>query len=252
MEHFMSIQFQPTALVGAIALALGTTSSVFAAEQKVAKASLDTIVVTASRSEQNIENVPMRLNVLDEKTIQQSPIADLPSLLTKEAALSVKQVGGYGQPASIFLRGSNAAHTLILQDGMRSNTATVAGTTLHLIDTTDIKQIEILNGPASVQYGTDAIGGVIQLMSKTPTENSAFTTVEVGEKNTYKSLVGVDAAENGYYAQIRGQRLETDGDQIISNQSKKAGFDQKGYSAKLGVDQDNFGLSAEFKDRKST
>lgn len=91
-------------------------------------------------------------------------------------------MGGYGQPASIFLRGSNAAHTLILQDGMRSNTATVAGTNLHLIDTTDIKQIEILKGPASVQYGTDAIGGVIQLISKTPTENSAFTTVEVGEK----------------------------------------------------------------------
>lgn len=246
----MSIPFQPAALAGSIAFALGFSSSVHAAEQKVAQAALDTIVVTATRSEEKIENVPMRLNVLDEKTIQQSPIADLPSLLTKEAALSVKQVGGYGQPASIFLRGSNAAHTLILQDGMRSNTATVAGTNLHLIDTTDIKQIEILKGPASVQYGTDAIGGVIQLISKTPTENSAFTTVEVGEKNTYKSLVGIDAAENGYYAQIRGQRLETDGDQIISNQSKKAGFDQKGYSAKLGVDQDNFGLSAEFKENE--
>ncbi|WP_368559760.1 TonB-dependent receptor plug domain-containing protein [Acinetobacter indicus] len=246
----MSIQFQPTALVGAIALALGSTSSVFANEQKIATTSLDTMVVTASRSQQHIKDVPARLNVIDEKTIQQSPIADLPSLLTKEAALSVKQVGGYGQPASIFLRGSNAAHTLILQDGMRSNTATVAGTNLHLIDTTDIKQIEILKGPGSVQYGTDAIGGVIQLISKTPTKNSAFTTIEVGEKNTYKSILGVDAAENGYYAQIRGQRLETDGDQIISNQAKKAGFDQKGYSAKLGVDKDNFGLSAEFKENE--
>ena len=49
---------------------------------------------------------------------------------------------------------------------MRSNTATVAGQNIHLFDTTDIKQIEILRGPASVQYGTDAIGGVIQLISK--------------------------------------------------------------------------------------
>ncbi|WP_298143948.1 TonB-dependent siderophore receptor [uncultured Acinetobacter sp.] len=246
----MSISFQPTALVGAIALALGTTSTVYANQPTTTTAALDTIVVTASRSEQNLKDVPARLNVIDEKTIQQSPIADLPSLLTQQAGLSVKQLGGYGQQASVFLRGSNAAHTLILQDGMRSNTATVAGTNLHLIDSADIKQIEILKGPASVQYGTDAIGGVIQLISKTPTENSAFTTVEAGEKNTYKSIVGVDAAENGYYAQIRGQRLETDGEQIISNQAKKAGFDQKGYSAKLGVDQDNFGLSAEFKENE--
>ncbi|MDY6459231.1 TonB-dependent receptor plug domain-containing protein [Acinetobacter faecalis] len=252
----MSFYFQPTALVGAIAIAMGFSTSVSATTEaqtsakSSAKSSLSTIVVTASRGEQDIKDVPARLNVINEKTIQQSPVADLPSLLTKEAALSVKQVGGYGQPASVFLRGSNAAHTLILQDGMRSNTATVAGTNLHLIDTTDIKQIEILKGPASVQYGTDAIGGVIQLISKTPTKNSAFTTVEVGEKNTYKSILGVDAAENGYYAQIRGQRLETDGDQIISNQTKKAGFDQKGYSAKIGVDKDNFGLSAEFKENE--
>ncbi|WP_407409346.1 TonB-dependent receptor plug domain-containing protein [Acinetobacter sp.] len=246
----MSISFQPTALVGAIALALGSTSTAYANQPTTATTALDTIVVTASRSEQNLKDVPARLNVIDEKTIQQSPIADLPSLLTQQAGLSVKQLGGYGQQASVFLRGSNAAHTLILQDGMRSNTATVAGTNLHLIDSADIKQIEILKGPASVQYGTDAIGGVIQLISQTPTTHGAFTSIELGENNTYKSIVGVDAAENGYYAQIRGQRLETDGEQIISNQAKKAGFDQKGYSAKLGVDQDNFGLSAEFKENE--
>ncbi|MDT1904089.1 TonB-dependent receptor, partial [Acinetobacter baumannii] len=78
---------------------------------------------------------------------------------------------------------------------------------IHLFDTTDIKQIEILRGPASVQYGTDAIGGVIQLISKTPTQNKIFTTIEAGEKNTYKSILGIDLAQDGYYAQIRGQRF---------------------------------------------
>lgn len=65
---------------------------------------------------------------------------------------------------------------------MRSNIATIAGTNIPLFDLSDIKQIEILKGPASVQYGTDAIGGVIQLISKIPTENSIFTTIEAGEK----------------------------------------------------------------------
>ena len=84
----MSTLFQPTALVGAIALAMGFSTSVFAAEsqdQRVVNVALDTLVVTASRSEQNIKDVPARINVIDEKTIEQSPITDLPTLLTKEA-----------------------------------------------------------------------------------------------------------------------------------------------------------------------
>lgn len=246
----MSTKFQPTALVGAIAIALGFSATAQADDQTTAKASLDTIVVTASRSEEKIKDVPSRITVIDEKTIQQSPITDLPTLLSKEAALTVKQTGGYGQTASVFLRGTNASHTLFLHDGMRSNIATVASTNIPLFDLSDIQQIEVLKGPASVQYGTDAIGGVIQLISKTPKENKLFTTVEAGDKNTYKSIVGADVAKDGYYAQIRGQRLETDGDQIIQNEPRKAGFDQKGYSAKLGIDKDQYAVSAEIKENK--
>src|SRR5690606_2911617 len=119
MEYSMSIQFQPTALVGAIALALGITSPVFATEQKIAKASLDTIVVTASRSEQNIKDVPARISIIEAATLEQSPIASLPNLLKKEAALNVAQLGGYGQQSSIFMRGTSSSHTLVLRDGMR-------------------------------------------------------------------------------------------------------------------------------------
>ena len=242
--------FQPTALVGAIAIAMGF--SVSASAQDSINASLDTLVVTATRSEEKIKDVPARISVIDEKTIEQSPITDLPTLLTKEAGLTVKQVGGYGQTASVYLRGTNASHTLFLQDGMRSNIATVAGTNIPLFDLSDVKQIEILKGSASVQYGTDAIGGVIQLISKIPTENSIFTTVEAGERSTYKTILGVDVAEDGFYAQLRGQRFETDGDQIIANDDRKAGFDQKGYSAKVGVEKEAYGLSAEVKENKGT
>ena len=83
-------------------------------------------------------------------------------------------------------------------------------------------------------YGTDAIGGVVQLISKTPEKTSAFVTGEIGENKTYKSLIGVDLAKDGLYAQIRGQRLETDGTAVKESQNNpKAAFEQKGYSAKL-------------------
>ncbi|WP_442862784.1 TonB-dependent receptor plug domain-containing protein [Acinetobacter sp. ME22] len=255
-QKAMSI-FKPTALVGAIALITGFSVTTHAADQQATNdeqnaTSLDTIVVTASRTPEKVKNVPARINVIDQKTIEQSPLADLPMLLEREAGLSIKQTGGYGQPASVYLRGTGASHTLFLQDGMRSNIATVADTNIHLFDLSDIKQIEILKGPASVQYGTDAIGGVIQLISKIPTQNTVFTTTEMGEHNTYKSVLGADIAQDGFYAQIRGQRFETDGDKIISNEDRKAGFDQKGYSAKVGVEKETYGISAEIKENKGT
>lgn len=89
-------------------------------------------------------------------------------------------------------------------------------------------------------YGTDAIGGVVQLVSKTPEKTGAFVTGEIGEHNTYKSVIGADLAENGVYAQIRGQRLESDGTQVtdFKDSNVKAGaYDQKGVSAKFGIDK---------------
>lgn len=243
----MTIQFQPAALAGSIALALGFASSVYAAEQRVAKVALDTIVVTATRSEEKIENVPARISIIEPQVLEQSPIASFPELLKSEASANIVQLGDLGQQSSIFLRGINSTQTLVLRDGVRLNTATTGAASIPFLDTTDIKQIEILKGPASVLYGTDAIGGVIQLISKTPEKTSAFVTGEIGENKTYKSLVGADLAEDGLYAQIRGQRLETDGTAVkeIKN-NPKAAFEQKGYSAKIGVDKDAYGLSLDY------
>jgi vitamin B12 transporter len=245
--HIMTIQFQPAALAGSIALALGFASSVYAAEQRVAKVALDTIVVTATRSEEKIENVPARISIIEPQVLEQSPIASFPELLKSEASANIVQLGDLGQQSSIFLRGTNSTQTLVLRDGVRLNTATTGAASIPFLDTTDIKQIEILKGPASVLYGTDAIGGVIQLISKTPEKTSAFVTGEIGENKTYKSLVGADLAEDGLYAQIRGQRLETDGTAVkeIKN-NPKAAFEQKGYSAKIGVDKDAYGLSLDY------
>ena len=78
------------------------------------------------------------------------------------------QSGGYGQLAEIYLRGTESDHILVLRDGIRLNNASSGSASLAFIDTTDIQQIEVLKGPASVLYGTDAIGGVIQLVSKIP------------------------------------------------------------------------------------
>lgn len=254
----MSTLFQPTALVGAIALAMGFSTSVFATEsqdQAVVNAALDTLVVTATRSEEKIGNVPARISIIEPQIVDQSPIAELPHLLMSDASIDMMQYGGYGQTASIFTRGTNSTHTLVLRDGVRLNTGSVGSASLAFIDTTDIKQIEVLKGPASVLYGTDAIGGVVQLVSKTPEKTEAFITGEIGEHNTYKSVIGADLAENGIYAQIRGQRLESDGTQVTDfkdAQVNAGAYDQKGFSAKFGVEKQQYAASVDYSENQGT
>jgi len=247
MEHkVMSILFQPTRLVGAIAIAMGCSPAIFA-EDTTISAQLDPIVVTASKSAEKASEVPARITIIKPEIIEQSSIASLPQLLQTDASINVVQTGGYGQYSEIYLRGTKSSQALILRDGVRLNSNTSGQASLPFIDTTDVKQIEVLKGPASVLYGTDAIGGVIQIISTTPEKNSAFITGEVGENKTYKSVIGADLADNGFYAQIRGQRLETDGTPVTNaKNNKRASFDQKGYSLKVGIEKDIYATSLDY------
>nr|WP_315277334.1 TonB-dependent receptor [uncultured Acinetobacter sp.] len=243
----MSTLFQPTALVGAIALAMGFSTSVSAQDSfNVVNASLDTLVITATRSEEKIKDVPARINVIGTDQIEQSPIASFPQLMMTDASINMVQSGGYGQIASLFMRGTESDHTLVLRDGVRLNNDASGLASNSFIDTTEIKQIEILKGPASVLYGTNAIGGVVQMITKTPSKNSAFISAEVGENSTYKTILGLDAVENGFYAQLRGQRLETDGTNIFDYEgAEPSSYDQKGFSGKFGYASDALDISLE-------
>lgn len=236
----MSTLFQPTALVGAIALAMGFSTSVSAQDSSnVVNASLDTLIVTATRSEEKIGDVPARINVINQNSIERNPILNLSDEVQKDPSVFMKQFGGIGQTTEISIRGTKSNHTLVLKDGARLNSQNHFNALFPtFIDTSDLKQIEILKGPASVQYGTDAIGGVVQMITTTPTQNSGFITGIYAENKTYKTIIGSDLVQDGFYAQIRGQRLETDGTKILDyqNKSQKASYDQKGYSAKVGYD----------------
>ncbi|MCJ8146141.1 TonB-dependent receptor [Acinetobacter sp. A3.8] len=243
--------FPVAPLVGAIAIACASTTTLAEQSNSQDIVKLDPIVVTATRSAQSLNTVAARVHVIDENTLAQSPIASLPDLLQAEAAINMVQLGGYGQQASIFTRGAESDQTLVLRDGVRLNSTSAGIASLGFIDTTDIKQIEILKGPASVLYGTDAIGGVVQLVSKTPEKSGGFLTGEYGENNTYKAIIGADLAENGFYAQVRGQRLETDGTAVkeIDN-APTAAFDQRGFSAKFGVEREQYASSIDYSDNQ--
>lgn len=256
MEHVMSKTFQPTRLVGAIAIAMGFSPVIFA-EDTTNATQLDPIVVTASKSAEKASEVPARISVIDEKTIGQNPLLNVSDIIQRDPSVYIKQSGGLGQISEISLRGTKSVHTLVLKDGARLNSQNELGPLYPaFLDTTDVQQIEILKGPASVQYGSDAIGGVVQLISKKPEKTGAELTGIYGENNTYKAIVNANlVTDQGFYAQVGGQRLESDGTRIFESQpeNEKAGYDQKGYHAKIGFFQENLiDASASISENKGT
>lgn len=252
----MSKSFQPTRLVGAIAIAMGFSPVIFA-EDTTNATQLDPIVITASKSAEKASEVPARISVIDEKTIGQNPLLNVSDIIQRDPSVYIKQSGGLGQISEISLRGTKSVHTLVLKDGARLNSQNELGPLYPaFLDTTDVQQIEILKGPASVQYGSDAIGGVVQLISKKPEKTGAELTGIYGENNTYKAIVNANlVTDQGFYAQVGGQRLESDGTRIFESQpeNEKAGYDQKGYHAKIGFFQENLiDASASISENKGT
>jgi vitamin B12 transporter len=213
---------------------------------------LPIITVTASRIAEAINIVPASISVITQQQINQSVVRDLPSLLSQDASLNVTQAGGLGKQSSIFTRGTNSNHTLVLLDGVSLNTADFGAAQIENIDLSDIKQIEVLKGPAGVQYGAQALGGVVQLISAKPTKQRFFGTVEAGNHDLFKEVVGADLVHDDAYLQLRGQKLDTNGEKILQKSDGKSGYDNKGYSAKFGIEKEDAGVSVQYRANQGT
>ena len=127
-----------TGLLLAMAVAL-TLPGTLKADEVAAK---DTIVVTATRNEISIEDSTVPVTVIDRQQIEQSLASDLSELLRFEAGLDIGRNGGPGQATSVFMRGTNSNHTLLLIDGVRVNPGTIGGAAFQHVAPEIIERIE--------------------------------------------------------------------------------------------------------------
>ncbi len=148
-------------IAGTTALLYMTTA--FSAEENI---QLGKIVTTATRTPQPREAVIADVNVIEADEIQRGGQTTLVELLQQQPGIQIDNSGGAGKVSSIYMRGTNSGHVVVLIDGMRIQSATVGTTTFENIPLNQIDRIEILRGPASSLYGQDAIGGVIQIFTK--------------------------------------------------------------------------------------
>lgn len=152
-------QFRTLSLALLVAL-----PAVAAAEQQATD--LDQVVVTSTRTPIPLTDAIAPTQVIDRETIERSQARSLQDLLRGRAGINLTNSGGPGKQTSLFLRGTNSSHTLVMIDGVKVNTADFAAAALQDIPVDQIDRIEIVRGPSSSLYGSEAIGGVIQIFTR--------------------------------------------------------------------------------------
>ena len=130
-------------------------------------------VVTATRVETRADALLSDVTVIDGEELRNAPGRTLSEVLARRAGLQMSSNGGLGKTASLFVRGTEARHVLLLVDGVRFGSSTTATPTLDNLPLSSIERIEILKGPASALYGSDAVGGVVQVFTRRGREGFA-------------------------------------------------------------------------------
>jgi vitamin B12 transporter len=144
----------------------------------------ETIIVTATRTEIPLARATVPVDVITRDEIELSLASDLAELLRFEAGIDIGRNGGPGQATSIFLRGTESNHTLILIDGVRINPGTLGGAAIQNIAPEMIERVEIVKGARSALFGTDALGGVINVITRRSQKSYAEATVGGGSFDT--------------------------------------------------------------------
>lgn len=173
---------------------------------------LDEVVVTTTRVEQPLDRSMAHITVIGPKEIRESQAADVPSLLKNLAGVEIYQAGGVGKQSSMFVRGTNSSHALVLLDGVRIGSATSGMTAVDQLMLDQVERIEVVRGNVSSLYGSEGIGGVIQVFTKRgkgePTLN---VSAGAGSHNTRRATAGFGGEAGGTLFNVQISRLNTDG-----------------------------------------
>jgi len=169
---------------------------------------LHEIVVTATRNSQPASQVLEPVVVIDRPALEDSLATDVGDVLRFHAGLDIGRSGGPGQPLSLLIRGANSDQSIIMIDGVRINAGTIGGAPLQNLVPELFERIEIVEGPHSAIYGTDAIGGVVNLITRTGGPSGADAMLDYGRYATGEFAVDGNYTEGdtSLRAAFTGQR----------------------------------------------
>ena len=200
------------ARLAALPLALSAVFPAFAQTQ------LKEVVVTATRVATPVTDVIADVSIIDRDELDRAGQSSLRDILAQQAGVQILSNGSYRSTTGIFLRGAASSQTIVLVDGIRIGSATSGTVALENIPLDRIERIEILRGAASALYGPDAVGGVIQIFTREPTEALSISANaglgSDGQRQAGVSLRGTTGAI-GYSLGV--SREKATGISVISN-----------------------------------
>lgn len=190
-----------------------------------------TIVVTATRTSETIDETLAPVTVFTREDIVKSQAKTLTELLAKVPGVQIIQDGSQGSNTSFFIRGTNSDHALVLIDGMRSSSATLGTTDLQYVDLNQVERIEVVRSSRSSLYGADAIGGVVQIFTRKNSSNKKFAPVFTAGGGSHDARGGSLAAS--------GQMNNTEYS-VISSYFGTNGFNSTNSTAVTDDDNDEY------------
>ncbi|MDQ7043734.1 MAG: TonB-dependent receptor [Sulfurimonas sp.] len=203
---------------------------------------IETINVTASQGTTlNKKDVTDSVTVITKEELEESRVTTLNEALNKLGGISMTQNGGVGTSSSMFLRGMDSKRLLVLIDGVRYNNPTAIGAAAEFsqIMLSNVEQIEIIKGAQSGIWGSDASGGVINIItSKVKTGLHAVANVEYGSFDTKKTSLQTSYATEKYDISLGGFYLNTDGFSAAEATKSQASYGSR-YDV-LGLEKDRY------------
>ena len=193
------MQNRPWLMVAALLLAVpftGRAQDAASSALSNSEAETERIVVSATRIETPINEIGSSVTVITDKEIERDQKRTLPDVLRTVPGLNIVQTGGPGGKTSVFMRGSNSNHTKVLIDGIDANDPSQDGVfDFGQVLTSDIAQVEVLRGPQSSLYGSDAIGGVVNIVTKKGEGPPQFrAALEGGSFETFNQTASVSGS----------------------------------------------------------
>ncbi|HEY8219160.1 MAG TPA: TonB-dependent receptor [Methylobacter sp.] len=170
---------------------------------------LPDLVVTATRTETAKNQLAAAATVYTRKDIERLQAKTIPELLSGTTGIDIVQSGGYGKDTNVYMRGTNSDHVLVLIDGIKVGSVTSGTTPFQFIPIDQVERVEIIRGPQSSLYGSEAIGGVIQIFTrKGGQEDKPSVTLDAGggTYDTYRASGSVSGKwKNSWYTLASSQ-----------------------------------------------
>jgi vitamin B12 transporter len=223
---------RPAALCGLALLALSpiARAAELAVQQPALVAQADmpapAVVVTATRIAQPVTETLGDVRVIGPEQVRAAAGMSLIELLQAQAGVEIITNGGPGQSSNVFVRGTNANHVVVLVDGVRVNSATAGTTAFEHLPLALIERVEVLRGPASSLYGSDAIGGVIQIFTRQG--DFSHARIGLGTDNTQEVSAGLGRRFGGTALSLDLGYRKSDGFSATSK-AKAANTDDDGF-----------------------